>query len=98
MANPKNAEGGGSGKAPRSLRILILGGTGFIGPHEVRYATARGHTLSKGLTFRPLAVTAKDTLDFYQSQPEERKAKLRAGLAPAREKAVLLAWHARSTR
>jgi 2'-hydroxyisoflavone reductase len=54
--------------------------------------------LSKGLTFRPLAVTAKDTLDFYQSQPEERKAKLRAGLAPAIEKAVLLAWHARSTR
>jgi 2'-hydroxyisoflavone reductase len=25
------------------LRILILGGTGFIGPHQVRYAVARGH-------------------------------------------------------
>jgi hypothetical protein len=23
---------------PQTMRILILGGTGFIGPHEVRYA------------------------------------------------------------
>ena len=28
------------------LRILVLGGTGFIGPHLVRYAAARGHTVS----------------------------------------------------
>lgn len=51
--------------------------------------------LSKGLTFRPLAATAKDTLEFYNSEPEDRKAKLRAGLAPAREKEVLTAWRAR---
>lgn len=51
--------------------------------------------LAKGLTFRPLAITAKDTLDFYNSEPEDRKAKLRAGLAPAREKEVLSAWHGR---
>ena len=35
------------GSAPRrrsaSLRILVLGGTGFIGPHQVRYAVSRGH-------------------------------------------------------
>lgn len=30
-------------KAPKPLRILILGGTGFIGPNQVRYAVARGH-------------------------------------------------------
>ncbi|MCK5650721.1 MAG: NAD-dependent epimerase/dehydratase family protein, partial [Gemmatimonadetes bacterium] len=30
----------------RTLRILILGGTGFIGPHQVRYAQERGHTLT----------------------------------------------------
>ncbi len=30
-------------RAPAPLRILILGGTGFIGPHQVRYAVARGH-------------------------------------------------------
>jgi 2'-hydroxyisoflavone reductase len=33
-------------RAPRPLRILILGGTGFIGPHQVRYAQARGHTIT----------------------------------------------------
>lgn len=27
----------------RPLRILILGGTGFTGPHQVRYALSRGH-------------------------------------------------------
>ena len=51
--------------------------------------------IEKGLTFRPLAVTARDTLDFYNAEPEERKAKLRAGLDPAREKEVLAAWRAR---
>jgi 2'-hydroxyisoflavone reductase len=29
--------------AAAPLRILILGGTGFIGPNQVRYALARGH-------------------------------------------------------
>jgi 2'-hydroxyisoflavone reductase len=32
--------------AGKPLRILILGGTGFIGPHQVRYAVARGHTVT----------------------------------------------------
>ncbi len=32
--------------APRPLRILILGGTGFIGPHEINYALSRGHTVT----------------------------------------------------
>jgi 2'-hydroxyisoflavone reductase len=32
--------------APRPLRILVLGGTGFIGPHQVRYAVARGHKVT----------------------------------------------------
>ena len=27
-------------------RLLILGGTGFIGPHTVRYALERGHEVS----------------------------------------------------
>lgn len=33
-------------RAPAPLRILILGGTGFIGPHEVRYALDRGHEVT----------------------------------------------------
>src|SRR6185503_12395411 len=33
---------------PRSekLKILILGGTGFIGPYQVQYALDRGHTVT----------------------------------------------------
>ena len=32
--------------SPRPLRILFLGGTGFIGPHMVRYAMYRGHDVT----------------------------------------------------
>jgi 2'-hydroxyisoflavone reductase len=32
--------------APRAMRILILGGTSFIGPHQVKYALERGHEVS----------------------------------------------------
>src|SRR6201999_1435403 len=31
---------------PKPMRLLILGGTGFIGPHQVRYALARGHQVT----------------------------------------------------
>lgn len=34
------------GKAARPLKILILGGTGFTGPYQVKYALARGHTVT----------------------------------------------------
>src|SRR5579862_5524635 len=30
----------------RPLRILIMGGTGFTGPHQVRYALSRGHQVT----------------------------------------------------
>ena len=32
--------------APRKKKILILGGTGFLGPHDVRAALARGHEVT----------------------------------------------------
>jgi 2'-hydroxyisoflavone reductase len=31
---------------PRRLKILVLGGTGFIGPHEIRFALSRGHEVT----------------------------------------------------
>ena len=31
---------------PKPLSILILGGTGFTGPHQVRYALSRGHKVT----------------------------------------------------
>ena len=32
--------------ADRPLDILFLGGTGFLGPHQIRYALSRGHRVS----------------------------------------------------
>jgi 2'-hydroxyisoflavone reductase len=34
------------GAAGRELKILFLGGTGFLGPHTVRYALERGHDVT----------------------------------------------------
>ena len=34
------------GSAGKSLDILVLGGTGFIGPHEINYALSRGHKVT----------------------------------------------------
>ena len=50
--------------------------------------------LRAGLTFRPLATTAVDTLEWFRQQPEVRQAKPRTGLTPAREAEVLAAWKA----
>src|SRR5256885_4570283 len=33
-------------KTVKPLRILILGGTGFTGPYQVRYALSRGHKVT----------------------------------------------------
>lgn len=38
--------GGVQPSARPPLKILVLGGTGFIGPHQVRYAVARGHRVT----------------------------------------------------
>src|SRR5437588_2573011 len=48
--------------------------------------------LSKGLTFRPLAETARDTLAWFKSQGRDRQAKLRGGITAEREAEVLTAW------
>jgi 2'-hydroxyisoflavone reductase len=55
--------------------------------------TKTNQALVKGLTFRPLAETARDTLAWFKSQPQDRQSKLRAGLTPEREAEVLAAWH-----
>jgi 2'-hydroxyisoflavone reductase len=47
-----------------------------------------------GLTFRPIGTTGADTLAWFQALPESRRARLRAGLSPEREAAVLSAWKA----
>ena len=52
--------------------------------------------LAAGLTFRPLAITASNTLEWFKQQPADRQAKLKAGLSAAREAEVLSRWKATS--
>lgn len=63
-----------------------IGGMGYFN---------RDRAIAKGLTFRSLAVTAKDTLDWHKTRPPERQQRLRAGITPEREAEVLAAWHER---
>lgn len=43
---PELANAGDDRKGQKMLDILVLGGTGFIGPHMVREALRRGHSVS----------------------------------------------------
>jgi len=54
--------------------------------------TKINRALSKGLTFRPVADTARDTLAWFKSLPQDRQSKLRAGLTADREAELLKAW------
>ena len=45
--------------------------------------------IAAGLTYRPLPLTAADTLAWFRTLPSERQAKLRAGLAKEREAELL---------
>lgn len=51
--------------------------------------------VAAGLTFRPLAVTAADTLAWHLTRPAAAQAKLRSGLTAEKEATVLKAWNAR---
>jgi 2'-hydroxyisoflavone reductase len=72
----------------------------WMPPTEGRQGFARFDLtpeVEAGLTFRPLAVTAQDTLEYHFSRPPERQAALRAGISDEREAEVLTAWLARKT-
>jgi 2'-hydroxyisoflavone reductase len=59
---------------------------------------SNARALAKGLTFRPLPVTARDTLAWHKTRPAEEQARVenasRAGLTAAKEAEVLAAWKA----
>lgn len=65
-----------------------------------RFTNARA--LAAGLTFRPLSVTAKDTLEWNKTRPEADLAALAqgavGGISAAREADVLAAWKARQPK
>lgn len=51
--------------------------------------------VAAGLTFRPLARTAYDTIEWDRTRPAEERENRRAGISREREAEVLAAWHAR---
>ena len=52
--------------------------------------------LAMGIKYRPLAVTAKDTLDYHYSRAVERQQEMRPGISAEREAELLAEWHAAS--
>jgi 2'-hydroxyisoflavone reductase len=68
------------------------------GPTAGYQRRSAAKAIARGLTFRPLAVTAKDTLDWHKTRPQaEQDATLNGainGLAMSREAEVLAAWKA----
>jgi len=59
-------------------------------------ARSNARAIAKGLTFRPLAVTARDTLAWNKTRPADQLEKLAQGavngLSAEKEKEVLDAW------
>lgn len=51
--------------------------------------------LALGVTFRPLPVTVKDTLEYFHAQTPERQETLKAGITAEREAEMLALWKAR---
>lgn len=54
-------------------------------------AAQNDRAIAAGLTFRPLADTVRDTLEWASARPAD--VEWRAGLKPEREREVLRAWH-----
>jgi hypothetical protein len=82
---------------PKDVTSAIEGEDPSVGEPRGRPALAPRLSIryAFGLTFRPLAVTARDTLKWHHAQVPEQQEALRAGLTPEREADVLLAWSAR---
>lgn len=70
--------------------------TTWFGPRHPLGDVDVSRAVAAGLTYRPLARTAADTLGWFRGLPDERQANLRAGLDPETEQRVLRAWEARS--
>ena len=68
--------------------MSIGGGTGFG-------LISRKRSVAAGLRFRPLAVSAKETLDWFLTWEDEWETRQRSGLTLEREADILAAWHAR---
>ena len=75
---------------PESVPFIMLEG------NDLGHTTIKnGKAVAAGLAFRPLAETVKDTLGWWATVPEERRAKPRFTITPEIEAKALLDWKAR---
>jgi 2'-hydroxyisoflavone reductase len=58
--------------------------------------TSNAAALVKGLKISPLQKTVDDTLAWHLKRPAEEREKLKSGIAPDKEAAVLAAWKAKT--
>lgn len=68
LALPGGALAAAKPQSPKPLKLLVLGGTGFLGPHFVEAARKRGHTLTlfnRGKT-NPDKFSGEDYRDIEQ--------------------------------
>jgi len=72
------------------LPVWVPRGAGDVGITQLSCAKA----IAAGLAFRPVATTAKDTLAWFKTLPEDRRGKLAAGISADKETQLLAAWHA----
>lgn len=75
-AKPKrNSE---SNQAVHPLKILILGGTGFLGPQQIAYALNRGHAISTFTRGKTKPTTQKDVFNQVEQLTGDRENDLEA--------------------
>ena len=64
----------------------------YEGKSKGDHMSSNAAAVKAGLTFRPIAVTAKDTLAWFHTLPPERQAKPRAGMSLVKEAELLKAF------
>ena len=64
----------------------------WVGANDGTTRANISRALAKGLIFRQLGETTRDTLAWFKTLPEDRQSKMRAGLTSEREAEVLAAW------
>ena len=74
----------------RDLPVWVPAGGDYSGVGQLSSAKAQ----AAGLRYRPLAETVKDTLAWFNADPEAAKTLLRAGLTPKREADAIKALRA----
>ncbi|WKK66000.1 NAD-dependent epimerase/dehydratase family protein [Lutimonas zeaxanthinifaciens] len=65
-------------KKSKSLKILILGGTSFLGPHQIAYALSRGHKISTFTRGKSKPTVHRDKFDKVEQLIGDRENDLSA--------------------